>query len=403
MTNGIKRTREEIEKIVMELGYVLVDEYIPKAQVGRRIVIRDKIGYKYDVTLYSLMSGYKPDFVNKNNPFSLENISLWIAINDKNFLLLENNEYKGSNDFKLNFHCLSCNEDFESSWHAIISGQGCGICAGKVVGKYNSLLYRRPDIAKEWHPDNQNFPDKVTWCSSKLFFWICSKCGYGKNKEWERSVSVRVGKSGGCPACSFPPKVVTDRNRLSILYPEISLEWHPTKNGDLTPDDVSYGFDKKVFWNCLKCGYGENGEWRASPNSRTNSKTECPICSSLLTDSKIARDLKLYLSKKYNAIVEYKILKNPETGYWLPYDIYIPYGGDTKINGVYIEVHGRQHYEFVKYFHKTNDVFEYNKKLDNLKKKFSQKHGSYIVINLRKIKTIEEAIDYVESKIPHHP
>ena len=52
----------------------------------------------------------------------------------------------------------------------------------------------------------------------------------------------------GCPICSG--KIVSDKNRLSTLYPEISLEWHPYKNRSLLPQDVSYGSTKKVWWIC---------------------------------------------------------------------------------------------------------------------------------------------------------
>ena len=29
-------------------------------------------------------------------------------------------------------------------------------------------------------------------------------------------------------------------------YPNLVNEWHPTKNGDFTPDDFTHGSDKKV-------------------------------------------------------------------------------------------------------------------------------------------------------------
>jgi len=44
-----------------------------------------------------------------------------------------------------------------------------------------------------------------------------------------------------------------------------------------------------------------------------------------------------------------------------------------------------------------SDEFEYQKHLDKIKRKFAKKHGTYIEIDLRKIKTTEQAIEYVES------
>ncbi|MFL2739272.1 MAG: zinc-ribbon domain-containing protein, partial [bacterium] len=35
-------------------------------------------------------------------------------------------------------------------------------------------------------------------------------------------------------------------------HPEISSEWHQTKNGDLKPSEVTYSSNKKVWWLCPK-------------------------------------------------------------------------------------------------------------------------------------------------------
>jgi len=66
-------------------------------------------------------------------------------------------------------------------------------------------------------------------------------------------------------------------------YPHLVKEWHPTKNGDLTPDKVTSGSHKKVWWLCPK---GHNYE--SLPYSRTSKNPRgCPYCSgnkSLNTD-----------------------------------------------------------------------------------------------------------------------
>ena len=119
---------------------------------------------------------------------------------------------------------------------------------------------------------------------------------------------------------------------------------------------------------------------------------------------KIASELKKYYIENYNAEKEYRILKNPETDCWLPYDIYIPFGKDLRKNGFYIEVHGEQHYGingWHKYLAIKNnrtvlEEFEYRKKLDRMKRKFARKNGIYIEIDLRKIKTVEEAIKHIQ-------
>ena len=46
-------------------------------------------------------------------------------------------------------------------------------------------------------------------------------------------------------------KLTKDYN-LAALYPDIAKEWHPTKNGDLTVDNVTPKSNKKVWWICSK-------------------------------------------------------------------------------------------------------------------------------------------------------
>jgi hypothetical protein len=57
--------------------------------------------------------------------------------------------------------------------------------------------------------------------------------------------------------------------------PELVAEWHPTRNGDLIIQDLSYGSSKKAWWKCEK---GEDHEWQAPVKHRSNG-TGCPYCS----------------------------------------------------------------------------------------------------------------------------
>lgn len=61
---------------------------------------------------------------------------------------------------------------------------------------------------------------------------------------------------------------------LASTYPELSKEWHPTKNGKLTPQNVSSGSDYNAWWLCPKCGY----KWQTAVNKRTHEKTGCKKC-----------------------------------------------------------------------------------------------------------------------------
>ena len=51
------------------------------------------------------------------------------------------------------------------------------------------------------------------------------------------------------------------------------LEWNREKNDHLTPETVTYGSNKKVWWKC-----SQGHEWQASIHNRTKGRG-CPYCS----------------------------------------------------------------------------------------------------------------------------
>ena len=65
-------------------------------------------------------------------------------------------------------------------------------------------------------------------------------------------------------------------SKLSLheAHPEIAGEWHPTKNRDILPRDVTRSSGKKVWWRCPK---GPDHEWEATVANRTTGRG-CPFC-----------------------------------------------------------------------------------------------------------------------------
>ena len=52
---------------------------------------------------------------------------------------------------------------------------------------------------------------------------------------------------------------------LATSNPELVKEWHPSKNGNLSPTEVSQKSGKNVWWICEK-----GHEWQAKVYTRTN-------------------------------------------------------------------------------------------------------------------------------------
>ena len=61
---------------------------------------------------------------------------------------------------------------------------------------------------------------------------------------------------------------------MAITHPDLAAQWHPTKNGDLTPQDVVAGTNKRIWW---KCPEAPDHEWRATGSGRVIG-SGCPAC-----------------------------------------------------------------------------------------------------------------------------
>lgn len=156
-----------------------------------------------------------------------------------------------------------------------------------------------PDIVKEWdYSKNTTDPKHITYASNSYAWWKCSKCGY----EWKARIANRSILKRGCPCCSGNV-LVTGVNDLKTKFPHIAKEWHPTKNGDLLPEQVSGGTRKKVWW---KCPLGH--EYQTSINHRTSPNgTGCPICSSGQQTSFAEQAVFFYVKRLYpDTISRYK-------------------------------------------------------------------------------------------------
>jgi hypothetical protein len=152
--------------------------------------------------------------------------------------------------------------------------RGCPFCRGRRVSVTNSLATLRPDLAAQWHPtlNGDLTPDQVVAGSTAKVWW---RCDVGDEHEWQASLTNRT-RGRNCPFCRGFRASVT--NSLATLRPDLAAQWHPTLNGDLTPDQVVAGTNKKHWW---KCPEGPDHEWQANGNSRVNGGNGCPFCAGL--------------------------------------------------------------------------------------------------------------------------
>ena len=123
-----------------------------------------------------------------------------------------------------------------------------------------------PDLVKEWSPENELGPDKISYGSNIPVIWN-GACGH----TWTASPKNR-GNGHGCPICSGN-KVVVGLNDLVTLFPEVAKEWSSERNYPAAPQYFRPKSNRLFWWKCSKCGR----EWQAKIADRTDGHG-CPHC-----------------------------------------------------------------------------------------------------------------------------
>lgn len=155
-----------------------------------------------------------------------------------------------------------------------ISGTGCPVCSNRAVGSDNNLAIMFPELLNEWHSikNGSLTPYDVTPGSKKKVWWKC-----GEGHEWPALIHTR-SHGVGCPVCKG--RLASEEINLFVAFPNVAVQWHPRKNGKLTPHDLRPKSSKKVWWLCEK-----GHEWEARVSDRTKG-SGCPDC----TNSRVSKE-----------------------------------------------------------------------------------------------------------------
>jgi len=319
-----KLETKDVRIYLNSFGYELVSkEYTGSKGI---LIIKDSKGYYYTIVWNSFRDGIRPKFVHSSNPYSIQNIKLFLK-NYKAKYNLISDEYKNED-----YHLILCDIDgyyYNLTWrtlhknidsnHAFVSEkniystQNIKLFLNKnsldlillnefknnkdkliLVDKYGYRYTRTWSDLKRlsnFHiADDGNYysiQNIKLWCklNNKPFElisteyknnreklqWRCLKevCKEEFYQSWD---NISSGYGSGCSYCAG--KQVGLSNCLATRNPEIALQWHPTKNGNLTPWNVTYGSEKEVWWVCEECSH----EWSVTPNNRTFNNSGCPEC-----------------------------------------------------------------------------------------------------------------------------
>lgn len=256
---NVKYTLEEVREIVRSKGFELVsDEYV---NCRDRLVYRDNEGYYYKTSLNSIIIVKHPDRFNINNPYTIQNIKLWLSINYSKFTLITN-VYTNCREKII----IKCDKNF---YYAI---------------RFDVLL--RGEYPECFHRSNPYTIQNIKlWCkiNNKPFELLSDKYeGNNLKLKWEclkedckevfESNWAEIFQNKGCSFCSGHQVGLS--NCLATKNPLLAIEWHSTLNGELTPYDITCGNSSiMIWWKCKECGY----KWVSNVCNR-NIGNGCPSC-----------------------------------------------------------------------------------------------------------------------------
>ena len=307
---------------------------------------------------------------------------------------------------------------FDFEWQALISnrnsGNDCPYLNGKAVWPgFNDLATINPELAAQWHPTKNGDlkPTQITAGSRKKVWWLLSydvpmdySIEYLRGKhfdfEWKHIIGDR-NRGNRCPYL-IGKAVWEGFNDLQTTAPELAAQWHPTKNWDLKPTQITAGSQKKVWWllsydvpmdypvKALR-GRHFDFEWQAVVNSRKNNG--CPY----LAMHKGEEYIKQYLQKNnisFNTQQKFSDLLGTGDGQ-LSYDFSIP---NEKYGHILIEYNGIQHYEAVDYFG-GEEQFKKQKEHDKRKRDYAKKHGYKLITIKYTYDTYESVEEYLDKEL----
>lgn len=289
------------------------------------------------------------------------------------FNIIEIGKFNG-NRTKIKVKCcnIECDDTIEKPYSHFISHEQppyCKSCSAIIssavlpteFGK-KSLLDVRPDLVPFYHVENNDGIEMndISHGSRKKIFLRCDQCNKKQtNNEILAAKYYSSLKNDGTFLSNF---TCSHCNSIGMKFPHLIEEWH--EKNEKTPFDYSFGSSEKVWWKCEK-----GHEWKTTGNLRTSkNNTGCPDCSESKGEKAIAQYLD-ELNVEYETQFPAKIGKSTRK-----FDLYIP------MFNLFIEVHGVQHYEYVKHF-KT--LLKTRQQIDLQKQQHAEQNGYYMAVDYR--------------------
>ena len=240
------------------------------------------------------MNSKKPSF--KSSFASHEKAEHWHPT--KNGNIKPRDIFKGTHK-EYWFKCPTCKHDFKKVLFKVTSKdkRWCPYCSNHKLCEFNfplkdcSICYNKSfascEKAKYWHTTkNGNIsPRNITKATHTEYWFKCPNKDCNHDFKMSPACINRKDYNRGCPYCSnhrlcefnFPLKDCNICYNKSLASHEKAKYWHPTKNGNKTPRDITKGTNKKYWFKCPNKDC--NHDFEMSPDSITRKdNTWCPYC-----------------------------------------------------------------------------------------------------------------------------
>jgi rubrerythrin len=174
--------------------------------------------------------------------------------------------------------CPECGHRFQDTVQRIESWGDCPQCRARRRKEFD-IEYERlkhtpaadfPELVAAW--DDEADPRQAMVVGDYRSYRL--KCTQGHRPNSSLYTFLR----SGCPSCRGQ-ETAKNPTYLAEVYPEVASQWHPSRNGKLTPQNVRYNSKHHVWWLADCCGY----EWQEEVRDRNKyQRWRCPQCRTIL-------------------------------------------------------------------------------------------------------------------------
>lgn len=203
---------------------------------------------------------------------------------------------------------------FIASAPEILRGYGCAVCRGfQILKGFNDFESNYPYQSRKWnYLFNRVGPGEVVRSSHKYFWFVCDE-----GHHFKARLNDIHNRGVWCSYCSGNRIWPGDGKDLAHTHPEISSQLHPDETTDIHM--IGKGSIKPITW---MCSLNSEHSWKASPNSRTNMGSGCPIC----VPKKSKAEVEIFNWISTELIPDYEVVANDAKALRCRkhIDIYIP-------------------------------------------------------------------------------